>query len=441
MKVPKISIKTWRASRNPVWREPVKWGWFPWLVDLLGPVYTRFGLGLGRLELEGSEILARALRGVAEQEDRLLLVFRHCGDADPHGVYYALNSLAKPAYRRAGVKRPRFLFLASAEIALWGGGLTNFALRAGGTLAMAHGPGSRTALHYVRNHFRNSPDPVVMAPEGQISYELNGPLVLDSGAGNFAQWATASTAGSAKIIPIGLRYLTPDETWTRWNRFLNALEKGAGLPPWKKLVSVEADAATRLRRVWDHLLTRGESYYRQKHLRSFSPQPSLNARCRQLTRVAVEAGARSRNIAVGDDLRPSIFELRYSAMDLVFPRPRGLSLLEQAMDNRAAAEGWWNNRHQDLADLLNYLNPDSLPDHPTLELAVETALNLADFAGRLAGGTLKHRPRYFRRLLQLKIGDPILVPKDNKHSRKQRAQILTGQIKSAFEGLRKEGLP
>jgi hypothetical protein len=111
------------------------------------------------------------------------------------------------------------------------------------------------------------------------------------------------------------------------------------------------------------------------------------------------------------------------------------------MDNRAAAEGWWNNRHQDLADLLNYLNPDSLPDHPTLELAVETALNLADFAGRLAGGTLKHRPRYFRRLLQLKIGDPILVPKDNKHSRKQRAQILTGQIKSAFEGLRKEGLP
>jgi hypothetical protein len=238
-----------------------------------------------------------------------------------------------------------------------------------------------------------------------------------------------------------LRYLTPDETWTRWNRFLNALEKGAGLPPWKKLVSVEADAATRLRRVWDHLLTRGESYYRQKHLRSFSSQPSLNARCRQLTRVAVEAGARSRNIAVGDDLRPSIFELRYSAMDLVFPRPRGLSLLEQAMDNRAAAEGWWNNRHQDLADLLNYLNPDSLPDHPTLELAVETALNLADFAGRLAGGTLKHRPRYFRRLLQLKIGDPILVPKDNKHSRKQRAQILTGQIKSAFEGLRKEGLP
>ncbi|MEI8094245.1 MAG: hypothetical protein WCG80_08545 [Spirochaetales bacterium] len=435
MKLPKFDITPWKASNKPVWREPERLGWFPPLVDLIGPPYIRFGLGLQKVELREAARLAEALKGVESHGDRLVLVFRHCGDADPHGVYYALNTLAKPAYRRAGLKRPRFLFLASAEIALWGGGLTDFALRAGGTLSLAHGPGARRSLEYLQKHLEASPDPVVLAPEGQITYELGSPIHLDPGAANIAGWAATAAQGEAKVVPIGLRYLCPGETWARWHRFVGVLERDAGLPAWTQQTSVEADAGARQRRLWDHLLTLGETYYRRKHLRKLEPQPTLDARCRQLTRIAVEVGARARDIAVGDDLRPAIFELRYSAMDLVFPRPRGLSRLEKLMDDRAAAEGWWNNRHQDLADVLQYLYPDSLPAQPSLERSVESVLNLADLAGRLAGGNIKHRPRYFRRVLQLTVGEVWAIDKSDGRPRKEKASEVTRKIQESLQFL------
>ncbi len=421
MKIPAVDWEPWRTSRKSPWREPERNGWFPTLVD--------------NVELQGAEHLIEAIRGVESRGDRLVITFRHCGDADPHGVYYTLNTLTKYPFRR-----PRFLFLASAEIALWGGGLTDFALRAGGTLALAHGPEARRALDFLQIHLKNSPDPVVIAPEGQITYELDGPIVLDPGAANIALWAAGTAAGDAKVVPLGVRYLCPQETWRRWDRFVDALELGVGLPRWAtpagKKQDVEASATRRLRRLWDHLLTLAEDYYRNKHCRKLPPLSTLNERCDRLTRVAVEVGARMRDIPVGDDLRGAIFELRYSAMHLVFPRPRGLSRVEKAMDDRAAAEGWWNNRHQDLADLTQFLHPDALPDELSLERAVETALNLADLAGRLSGGNVKHRPRYFRRTLRVTVGEPWAVEKTDDRSRKVRAAEITDRIKQSLEALR-----
>jgi len=365
------------------------------------------------------------------------LVFRHCGDADPQGLWYALNTVAKADYRRLKPgPRPRFLFLSSAEIALWGGPVADLALRASGTLPLAHGIGSRPSLDYLRRHFRESSDPVVLAPEGQITYELLGPIVLDPGAANMALWAAEAAPGEARVMPLGLRYRCPRETWPRWNRFMNTLERGLGLGPWPQ-DGIEASSGLRLGRIWDHLLEVGESYYRKNHRRVLPPLPSREERCRRLFRVSIELAASVRGITVGTDYRAALFQLRSSAMDLVFPRNRDSSRLGALMETRGATEGWWINRHQDLADVLQGLNPD-LPNQPSLERAIEAALNLADLAGRLAGGHIDERPRYFRRVLEITVGESWVVDRSPGQSHRTRAAEVTARIQQAFEALARD---
>jgi hypothetical protein len=126
-------------------------------------------------------------------------------------------------------------------------------------------------------------------------------------------------------------------------------------------------------------------------------------------------------------------------MDLVFPRGRTGSLLGTLLGSRGAAEGWWINRHQDLADVLQGLNPGDLPEHPDLERAVEASLNLADLAGRLAGGHIDDRPRYFRRVLEITVGQPWVVEKADGRPHRTRAQEVTQRIKQAFETLARQG--
>lgn len=429
MKIPNVQHQPWKPSGASPWREPRPWGWFPGLVRLIGGAYIRGALGLEQVTLQRQEVLLEAVAGTQSRGDRVLLVFRHCGDADPQGLWYALNRLAKGRFR--------VLFLASAEIALWGGPLAALALRASGALPLAHGIGSRPALDYLRRHFRQSPDPVALAPEGQITYELEGPILLDPGAANMALWAAAAATGDARMVPLGVRYRCPRETWVRWGRFLTTLETSIGLDVWKG----EGGAVTardRLNRVWDQLLTTGETYYRRNHRREMPPLEGRGDRCRRLFLTSLELAALVRGIPLGPDPRAVLFQLRSSAMDLVFPRPRNRSRLGRYLEARGASEGWWINRHQDLADLLQALNPDEFPAVPTLDRAVEAALNLADFAGRLAGGHVDHRPRYFRRVLEITVGDPWTVAKPDGRSHRAQAAEVTEKIRHAFENLARE---
>lgn len=215
------------------------------------------------------------------------------------------------------------------------------------------------------------------------------------------------------------------------------LEAGIGLDPWAH-ASVEGTAAQRLGRAWDQLLTLGEGYYRKNHHRELSPLASRAERCQRLARTAVELAAAVRGVPTGPSLRPTIFHLRASALGLVFPRPRNSSTLGRALEVRTTAEGWWINRHQDLADILQCLNPEALTDHPSLERSIEAALNLADVAGRLAGGHIDHRPRYFRRVLEITVGDPWGVEKFEGRSHRARAAEITAKIKTEFERLARE---
>lgn len=436
MKLPRYRIEPWRPSSESPWQVPRSASWFPGLVDGIGGMYVRWVLGLRGLKLRQTSELTEALLGTRLHDDRLILVFRHCGDADPESLWYALNTLARREYRTVVPgPRPRFHFLASAEIALWGGPIAQWALRWAGAVPLAHGVGSRPALEYLRKHFETSPDPIVLAPEGQISYELHGPLLLDPGAASLAVWAAEAAPGFARVLPVGLRYRCPRETWARWSRFMKVLEEGIGLSRWEGADRPETDAAARIGRVWDHLLDRAEAYYRTIHRRSLDPLASRQGRCERLSRLALELAASVRGVTV-ESPRATVFRLRSSALDVVFRRRRATDRLEQAMNTRAAAEAWWVNRHQELVDVLQYLTPEGLPSRPDLERAVEAALNLADVAGRLAGGHIGHRPRFFRRTLEITFGEAWTVDRAPGQPSRTRTSEITERIRRSFDQLR-----
>ena len=137
-----------------------------------------------------------------------------------------------------------------------------------------------------------------------------------------------------------------------------------------------------------------------------------------------------------------VYRIRREGWERIFPRHpiEGLSRFERAMKHRQAGEAWYAMRHMEFVDLMEYLDPDyldaeNIPDGPSYNRLVETALNLYDLVQRLSGGNFTNRIQPFPMKAVVLAGNPVDVserlPEYRRDMRKAVADV-THAMKDAY---------
>lgn len=434
---------------EPALREETRPGsakpWFISLVALLAPAYMRAALRIRSVTVEGAGALGRLYDEARRGESRFLVAFRHPGDADPHLAFWFLN-VRLPRELRRPRKDFGARFVSGDEIALWGGPLVRWALRNAGTVPVRHGYLDRPAMDALVAAIAGSPTPVALAPEGQITYHVGSVPALDEGTARLALWAgdRLKAAGSAipiRIVPLAVEYRYSAAACACLPAFLSRLERRSGLADGGS----EAPRA-RIERIWERIVGLAEDHYARVYGQEPAPKGTgLRERLehllvRSITRLEAFYGL-TPGAGAGSELKARTMAARSAAMARVFydrGRWEAMSPLERGMARKAAAEAFFLDRHQQLVDLGEYLNPAyagpaGAPTPP--DRLIELAQNLWDLAQRLEGGDVSTRTRAFSKDVVLRVGEAIeAAPRDGEKSR-TAAKRVTEELHAGFVAL------
>ena len=109
--------------------------------------------------------------------------------------------------------------------------------------------------------------------------------------------------------------------------------------------------------------------------------------------------------------------------------------------DRIADEVYLHLRHNELVDLLEYIQPEYISSEASLNRLIEYALNLADLVNRAMGGDISFRYSPQKKRAQIRIEEPIkvrelfpLIP----GRRRERAEGIMKVVSSRLESLSRE---
>lgn len=446
-----MKMRTWKPGPLSESRPERPRPWFLGLAALLAPVYMMLSLRIRSVRVEGAAILGGQYESARRGRSRFLVAFRHPGDADPHLAFWFLH-VRLP--RELGRSRRDFggRFVAGAEIPLWGGPLVRWALRNAGTVPVRHGSLDRATLDSLVASIAEDPLPVALAPEGQVTYHAGTVQSLDEGVARLALWASERLAASGRplpvrIVPLAVEYRYPPGARARLPAFLSRLERRCGLP-----YATGTGIRERLDRIWERLVGLAERHYARTYGQAPAPAGTdLRRRLEFLLEGVISrvesfygrapAGRAGPGRSGPEDLKARTMAARAAAMERVFhPGVRwdGMSPVERGMARRIAAEAFFLDRHQQLVDLGEYLDPayagpegsEAEPDR-----LVEIAQNLWDLANRLEGGDIARRSRAFRKDVVLTVGTPVEAYREAGESRREAAGRILGTLRAGFETL------
>ena len=441
METRSIKLRPWTAGprlESPAGR-PRRW--FLMLAGLLAPAYLRLALRVRAVRVEGAPILGRMYEESRKDAARFLVAFRHPGDADPHLAFWFLHFRLP---RVLGLPGRDFggRFVSGAEIPLWGGPLVRWALRNAGTIPVRHGNLDKAALDLLVTAISDGPEPVVLAPEGQVTYHAATVQSLDEGVSRLALWAADRLAAEGnplpvRIVPLAVEYRYLPRARARLPAFLSRLERRCGLAEGFAL-----GLNARLDRLWQRLAGLAEEHY----LRTYGQEPAPEGAGLRERLARVLEGALSRveafyGISAAGDLKARTMAARAAAMGRVFlskGRWEEMSPLERGMARRTAAEAFFLDRHQQLVDLGEYLDPAyAAPERAEADpdRLVEIAQNLWDLANRLEGGDIGTRSRAFRKDVVLAVGEPVVAARRAGESRREASGRILAELRAAFEEL------
>lgn len=443
--------------------------WFQYLITAAGRLIVRTMMKVYRIDLENPERAVEQYAGALAGKSRFLIAFRHPGDDDPQIVYLAFNSLINPWLKKAGL--PAHLgaiFLAGSEIPLWGGPLVALVLRKAGTIPVSHGTLSKSTMDAIMATLTDTPTPIALAPEGQVTYYSHVVPDFDQGTAQIAMWAQGrlddrfrkgqAPAAQVNVLPVGVVYGFPKETWRRLDRFVRDAERMAGLeralprelrkaarrkggesPESREAKALLEHFRERIKILWERIASEGIEYYRRAYqYQGDEPGASTEDRMRALCGFAMERAEAYYGYQGKGSLRERVMFLRTHSMALAFaPKPRGkkATWLERRLAERGAGDAYWLHRHQEIVDLSWYLTENTVTGFATFDRAVESAQNLLDLAQRFVGGNFGTRRKYFKKAVSLRFGQPIAVSESLQKGRREAISDISDRLRKGFEEL------
>ncbi|MDR1785872.1 MAG: acyltransferase, partial [Spirochaetaceae bacterium] len=179
---------------------------------LAGRTYLRSFIGGAKIRLEDTGPFAAAFERALSGRSRCIIALRHQNGWEPQTLmWYVITGFAGAA-RRRGVtfpQRPSLTFVHGYEVLRWGGPLARWLLPRIGAIPVHHTKLDSRGMARIYRALETGPYPLVIAPEGQVSYTLSMPPRIESGAARIgltvAERLRSSGADAAvEILPVAL---------------------------------------------------------------------------------------------------------------------------------------------------------------------------------------------------------------------------------------------
>jgi len=402
----------------------------PWVyafMRLSSPVYDRLAEGVAGFQTRGVERLIAAYQRFYRREARLLIAFRHAARHDPPVMVQLLcRILPREARRRrqalGGLPHAHFLY--GRGVTLWAGGGAAFLIPRIAGLPVVNRRADSQALRNIRHFLTEGPHPVALAPEGQVTYHNHRLGPMEQGSARLAVWCQEELDRQGRpeevlVLPVGIEYRFPRNPERLLERLITSITRCGGLtaPP-------PGPAHERLLDLTEQLVDRIETYYARffagvRGAGDASPGaspgllPGLRERIERACDAALRVPERFMGLQPEGDLLTRVFTVRQRGWDYLFrgdvPPQGRASPVDRLLADRLADEAYLHLRHNELADVLEYVQPDYIGPGASPNRLVEYALNLADVQNRLLGGDISSRYSPPGKQVLIRIGEPLEV--------------------------------
>ncbi|HSM81199.1 MAG TPA: 1-acyl-sn-glycerol-3-phosphate acyltransferase [Nodosilinea sp.] len=446
----------------------------PWVVQgcyIVLPIMLRLRLrpwlpaGIWPVTCDNPEVLADSFRQFQAGKIRLIMAFRHSQVDDPICLSYLFSRLVPRAARRGGfsLRRPiHSFFMYDRGMPLWAGRWLGWFFAAIGGIPVHRGRRlDLKALKAVREHIRNAPLPVTIAPEGATNG--HGELLsdLEPGTAQLAFWAVedlqkAGRPEQVQLLPVGLRYLYPRPDWAALNRLLAQLEADCGLPV-QRFADPAAQPAQayypRLLSLGLHLLSRMEQFYQRFYgvtpaeiaAETRDDPAAIAQRLSQTLDGALAVGERFFGLPSTGSSVTRCRRLEEAGWAYIYREDIAalgqLSAVDRGLADWVAQEATLHMRHMRLAESFVSVTGHYVKDKPSFERFAETSLILFDLVERIKGTRVPKRPQLGVRQAVITLGEPMNISDrwptytESRRSAKAAVETLTTDIQTALEAL------
>ena len=327
---------------------------------------------------------------------------------------------------------------------LYGRGVLNWA---GGGASFLIPRSDAQGMRTIRRYLSDGPFPISLAPEGQVSYHNHRLGPIEGGTARLAVWCLEDLERQGReeeilIIPVACHYLYPDNPEQLFAQVVDRIIQRAGLQ------RPQSDSRyNTLIELTDQLLQKIEAFYSRFFTIEEQNNKKISLRCRieRVCRAALRVPEAFMGIQPEQDLLSRVFTVRQRGWDFLFrsdlPEGGKIPPLDRVLMDRIADEVYLHLRHNELVDLLEYIQPEYISPEASLNRLIEYALNLADLVNRAMGGDISFRYSPPKKRVQIRIEEPIkvrelfpLIP----GRRRERAEGIMKVVSSRLESLSRE---
>jgi hypothetical protein len=433
-------------------RSAIDWFAIGW-IHLVLRLYCCLFIGTAKVKLVNPRIFCEDLERSLSKKARSIIAFRHCYGNEPQIMSWFIIFKLRAIAKKLGInfsEKPLSRMIYGYEVVRWGGPLARFVLPRVGGLPVYHAKFDSTAMRAISEALLTGPNPLSLAPEGQVSYDADHVPRLEPGAFRIA-FQTALQLEKEGIpvetLPFSIHYRYDKKKGERdMEKLLRRVETMCGLAP-----AQDSDFHTRVLACRESLMALNEAHYGIQppagddgSLNSSSPLAGDESSPCELRRggdwaarcEAIREAALQRTAAIlackdrGGDRFARMYYLRQVCWDRIYLPGQfdldNLTEVERSKRDLEAGEAWYAQRHLEMTDFLSYFGGAAPANNAPLHQRIEYVHNLYDFASRSSGGAFDQRaviaPKtvYFVAEPAISISDKLaLYRKDKKEATNQ----------------------
>ncbi|MDA3956972.1 1-acyl-sn-glycerol-3-phosphate acyltransferase, partial [Oceanispirochaeta sp.] len=348
------------------------------IMNLTARSYLKNNEHLNSIRLLNPEPFCHALKDHQEGKYRLILLFRHCEKADAPALMYAISRLAFREGKKIGVRftrKPHAHFLYGKDVPNWARPMAGWIFPRLGFIPVTNRGLCRESIDDIRKALKESPYPLALAPEGQVTYHSHRTFDLESGILHMAEWAEEH--GPVRLLPISLAYDYGDQKGQVLDKVRQKWMKETGMPlkESSEAYAFLIDMTEKTVSLLEHSFPTGLE----------TKKESLDERIYALNDSILKEAERMAHIRKSGSFLDRIFQLRYKGVDTLYPEtrnPAGFTPWEKSDSDYECTKAAAYIRCSQIADVLEYVHTGYIMDAPLNNRHCEYALNLLDVVNR-----------------------------------------------------------